>query len=109
MISTNPVVCILASTLLILSNFVCEATNLLNLNEREYYEKLNITLLWSVYRDSNEIEFGIIAPFAINNGWIGFGLSMNTGMKGADLVIIDLYNEKIYDCHSYDFTKPILG
>ena len=80
----------------------------LGLSHNIYYDYVDMNLSWTIYHDSKEIEFGIIAPFASETAWIGFGLSMNQGMKGADIVIFNSYNNQLYDTHSYSFDKPIL-
>ena len=52
----------------------------LGLSQSIYFDNVDMNLSWSIYQDSKEIEFGIIAPFASESGWLGFGLSMNQGV-----------------------------
>ena len=33
---------------------------------------------------------------------------MNGGMKGADIVIYSLYDNNLYDAHTWDFVMPSL-
>ena len=50
----------------------------------------------------------LIAPVSASNAWLAFGISDTGGMKGADIGLISLYHQRIYDLHSVDFEMPTM-
>ena len=74
----------------------------------EYFSKINVNLSWSINMDTQSMYIEMVAPISISDdfSWIAFGLSDTGGMKGADMALISLYHEKVYDLHSVDFVLP---
>ena len=85
--------------------FELEAERIL-LDRREYFSRINVNISWSIIEDTQSIYIEIIAPIANENGWFAIGFSENSGMKGADIGLISLYDKKIYDLNSNDFELP---
>ena len=56
--------------------------------------------------ETHSIYVELIAPIVDDLSWIAFDLSDTGGMKGADMALVSLYHESVYDLHSVDFVLP---
>ncbi len=54
------------------------------------------------------ISVDIIASIYDTTSWVAFGLSDTGGMKEADIALVSLYHNTIYDLHSQDFVLPFM-
>ena len=85
--------------------FSCSGIRFLH-DRQTYFSDINVNVSWSIIEETQSIYIEIIAPVSDEMGWFAFGLSENSGMKGADIALISLYHEKVFDLHSYDFVLP---
>eukprot|EP01084_Bolivina_argentea_P087981 158838_1 len=73
-----------------------------------YFDTINVNMSWSIITSQQTIYIELIAPIKLLNSWIAFGISDNGGMIGADIALVSLYHNKIFDLHSNDFILPIM-
>ena len=85
--------------------FSCNATRFLH-DRHAYFSDINVNVSWSIIEKTQTIYIEIIAPVSDETAWFAFGMSENSGMKGADIALISLYHEKVFDLHSDDFVLP---
>eukprot|EP01084_Bolivina_argentea_P025334 47100_1 len=83
-------------------------THRIYMDRTVYFEKISVNFSWSINTDTSSIYIEIIAPLTTSNSWVAFGISDTGGMKGADIALISLYHESVYDLHSLDFAIPIM-
>ena len=76
------------------------------MDRTEYFPKIDVNVSWSINTDTQSIYIELIAPIFDDLSWIAFGLSDTGGMKGADMALVSLYDDSVYDLHSIDFVLP---
>ena len=78
------------------------------MDRTEYFENIHANLSWTINMNTQSLFVELIAPVSASNGWVAFGISDTGGMKGADIGLISLYHQRIYDLHSVNFEVPTM-